>query len=81
MPTSALDPEMIKEVLDVMVELATSGMTIMAVTHEMGFARNVANRVIFFDQGNIVEEKAPKDFFNNPEHERTRLFLSQVLHH
>ena len=80
-PTSALDPEMIKEVLDVMVELATSGMTIMAVTHEMGFARNVANRVIFFDQGNIVEEKAPKDFFNNPEHERTRLFLSQVLHH
>lgn len=80
-PTSALDPEMIKEVLDVMVELAVSGMTIMAVTHEMGFARNVANRVIFFDQGNIVEEKAPKDFFNNPEHERTRLFLSQVLHH
>ena len=80
-PTSALDPEMIKEVLDVMVELATSGMTIVAVTHEMGFARNVANRVIFFDQGNIVEEKAPKDFFSNPEHERTRLFLSQVLHH
>jgi general L-amino acid transport system ATP-binding protein len=80
-PTSALDPEMIKEVLDVMVELAVSGMTIMAVTHEMGFARNVANRVIFFDQGNIVEEKAPKDFFSNPEHERTRLFLSQVLQH
>jgi general L-amino acid transport system ATP-binding protein len=80
-PTSALDPEMIKEVLDVMVELALSGMTIMAVTHEMGFARNVANRVIFFDQGNIVEEKAPKDFFGNPEHERTRLFLSQVLQH
>lgn len=80
-PTSALDPEMIKEVLDVMQELAESGMTIMAVTHEMGFARNVANRIIFFDQGNIVEEKAPKDFFANPEHERTKLFLSQILHH
>ncbi len=80
-PTSALDPEMIKEVLDVMVELAQSGMTIMAVTHEMGFARNVANRVIFFDQGNIVEEKPPEQFFANPEHERTQLFLSQILHH
>ena len=80
-PTSALDPEMIKEVLDVMVELAKSGMTILAVTHEMGFARNVANRVIFFDQGNIVEEKPPSEFFSNPEEERTRLFLSQILHH
>jgi general L-amino acid transport system ATP-binding protein len=80
-PTSALDPEMIKEVLDVMQDLAESGMTILAVTHEMGFARNVANRVIFFDQGNIVEEKAPIDFFSNPEHERTKLFLSQILHH
>jgi general L-amino acid transport system ATP-binding protein len=80
-PTSALDPEMIKEVLDAMVELAESGMTILAVTHEMGFARNVANRVIFFDQGNIVEEKPPSEFFANPEEERTRLFLSQILHH
>ncbi|MCB9079060.1 MAG: amino acid ABC transporter ATP-binding protein [Anaerolineaceae bacterium] len=80
-PTSALDPEMIKEVLDVMQELAESGMTIMAVTHEMGFARSVAHRVIFFDRGNIVEEKAPLDFFSNPEEERTRLFLSQILHH
>ena len=80
-PTSALDPEMIKEVLDVMQELAESGMTIMAVTHEMGFARNVADRIIFFDQGNIVEEKPPLEFFANPEHERTRLFLSQILHH
>jgi general L-amino acid transport system ATP-binding protein len=80
-PTSALDPEMIKEVLDVMQELAVSGMTIMAVTHEMGFARNVADRVIFFDRGNIVEEKPPKEFFSHPEEERTRLFLSQILHH
>ncbi len=80
-PTSALDPEMIKEVLDVMQELAESGMTIVAVTHEMGFARNVANRIVFFDQGAIVEEKPPKDFFANPEHERTKLFLSQILHH
>lgn len=80
-PTSALDPEMIKEVLDVMQELAESGMTIMAVTHEMGFARSVAHRVIFFDRGNIVEEKAPLEFFSNPEEERTRLFLSQILHH
>ncbi|HRV93825.1 MAG TPA: amino acid ABC transporter ATP-binding protein [Anaerolineae bacterium] len=80
-PTSALDPEMIKEVLDVMQELAESGMTIMAVTHEMGFARSVANRVIFFDRGNIVEEKPPSEFFSNPEEERTRLFLSQILHH
>jgi len=80
-PTSALDPEMIKEVLDVMQDLAESGMTILAVTHEMGFARNVANRIIFFDQGNIVEEKPPTEFFANPEHERTKLFLSQILHH
>jgi general L-amino acid transport system ATP-binding protein len=80
-PTSALDPEMIKEVLDVMQELAESGMTIVAVTHEMGFARNVADRIIFFDQGNIVEEKSPTEFFANPEHERTKLFLSQILHH
>src|SRR5512146_438466 len=80
-PTSALDPEMIKEVLDVMIELARSGMTIVAVTHEMGFARAVAHRVIFFDQGNIVEEKPPLEFFANPEHERTKLFLSQILHH
>jgi general L-amino acid transport system ATP-binding protein len=80
-PTSALDPEMIKEVLDAMQELAESGMTIMAVTHEMGFAKNVANRVIFFDQGNIVEEKPPHIFFDNPEEERTKLFLSQILHH
>ncbi len=79
-PTSALDPEMIKEVLDVMQELAESGMTIVAVTHEMGFARNVANRVIFMDGGVIVEEKPPQIFFSNPEHERTKLFLSQILH-
>ncbi|MBL7163010.1 MAG: amino acid ABC transporter ATP-binding protein [Anaerolineales bacterium] len=80
-PTSALDPEMIKEVLDVMVDLANSGMTIVAVTHEMGFARRVANRVIFFDEGIIVEEKPPHIFFDNPEEERTKLFLSQILHH
>ncbi len=80
-PTSALDPEMIKEVLDVMVDLAESGMTIVAVTHEMGFARGVANRVIFFDEGNIVEEKPPHIFFDNPEEERTKLFLNQILHH
>jgi len=80
-PTSALDPEMIKEVLDVMVDLADSGMTIVAVTHEMGFARGVANRVIFFDEGVIVEEKPPHIFFDNPDEERTKLFLSQILHH
>ena len=80
-PTSALDPEMIKEVLDVMVDLADSGMTIVAVTHEMGFARGVANRVIFFDDGVIVEEKPPHIFFENPDEERTKLFLSQILHH
>jgi general L-amino acid transport system ATP-binding protein len=80
-PTSALDPEMIKEVLDVMRDLARSGYTIIAVTHEMGFAREVADRVIFFDRGQIVEQGPPSEFFNNPNHERTRLFLSQILHH
>ena len=80
-PTSALDPEMIKEVLDVMIELAESGMTMLVVTHEMGFATAVADRVIFMDEGEIIEEKPPKDFFENPEHDRTKLFLSQILHH
>jgi general L-amino acid transport system ATP-binding protein len=80
-PTSALDPEMIKEVLDVMIELAGTGMTIVAVTHEMGFARSVANRMILFDQGRIVEQGAPDQIFNAPQHERTKLFLSQILHH
>ena len=80
-PTSALDPEMIKEVLDVMIELARSGMTIVAVTHEMGFARSVARRMIFFDKGEIVEQGTPKDIFNNPQNDRTKLFLSQILHH
>ena len=80
-PTSALDPEMIKEVLDVMVELAQSGMTMLCVTHEMGFARTVANRVIFMDFGEIIEENEPEAFFNNPRSERTKLFLSQILHH
>ncbi|MCE2518079.1 MAG: amino acid ABC transporter ATP-binding protein [Alphaproteobacteria bacterium] len=80
-PTSALDPEMIKEVLDTMVELADSGMTMICVTHEMGFARKVANRVIFMDEGQIIEEKEPEPFFNNPENERTTLFLSQILNH
>ena len=80
-PTSALDPEMIKEVLDVMVELAMEGMTMICVTHEMGFARTVANRVIFMDAGQIVEENEPEEFFNNPQNERTRLFLSQILTH
>ncbi|MEB0111555.1 amino acid ABC transporter ATP-binding protein [Variovorax sp. RTB1] len=79
-PTSALDPEMVKEVLDTMVSLAEDGMTMLSVTHEMGFARQVANRVIFMDQGTILEEGAPADFFGNPQHERTRLFLSQLLH-
>ncbi|MDH5355503.1 MAG: amino acid ABC transporter ATP-binding protein [Gammaproteobacteria bacterium] len=78
-PTSALDPEMIKEVLDVMVELADTGMTMIVVTHEMGFAETIADRVIFMDQGDIVEENEPNGFFNHPEHERTRLFLSQIL--
>jgi general L-amino acid transport system ATP-binding protein len=80
-PTSALDPEMIKEVLDVMVELAEEGMTMLVVTHEMGFAKTVANRVIFMDFGEIIEQNEPEEFFNNPQHERTRLFLSQILAH
>ena len=79
-PTSALDPEMIKEVLDVMVGLAEEGMTMLCVTHEMGFARQVANRVIFMDAGQIVEQNEPEPFFTNPQHERTKLFLSQILH-
>jgi general L-amino acid transport system ATP-binding protein len=79
-PTSALDPEMIKEVLEVMVNLAEEGMTMLCVTHEMGFARQVANRVIFMDVGQIVEQNEPEEFFNNPKHERTKLFLSQILH-
>ncbi|ERL50748.1 arginine ABC transporter ATP-binding protein [Halomonas huangheensis] len=80
-PTSALDPEMIKEVLDVMIELAQDGMTMLCVTHEMGFARTVADRVIFMDQGQIIEEAPPTTFFNSPRSERTRLFLSQILGH
>ena len=79
-PTSALDPEMIKEVLDVMVGLAVEGMTMICVTHEMGFARQVANRVIFMDGGQIIEQNDPETFFTNPQHERTKLFLSQILH-
>ena len=79
-PTSALDPEMIKEVLEVMVDLAQSGMTMLCVTHEMGFARQVANRVIFMDQGQIIEQNSPKEFFEKPKSERTKLFLSQILH-
>ncbi len=78
-PTSALDPEMIKEVLDVMIELADTGMTMIVVTHEMGFAKTIADRVIFMDEGDIVEENEPNEFFNNPQHERTKLFLSQIL--
>jgi len=80
-PTSALDPEMIKEVLDVMVELAQEGMTMLCVTHEMGFAKTVANRVIFMDVGEIIEENTPDLFFDAPQHERTKLFLSQILSH
>ena len=79
-PTSALDPEMIKEVLDVMKELALSGMTMIVVTHEMGFAREVADRIIFFDFGQLIEENTPEAFFHHPQHERTKLFLSQILH-
>ncbi len=79
-PTSALDPEMVQEVLDTMVSLAEEGMTMLCVTHEMGFARQVANRVIFMDQGQIVEQNSPAEFFDNPQLERTRLFLSQILH-
>ena len=80
-PTSALDPEMIKEVLDVMIDLAESGMTMLVVTHEMGFARQVANRVIFMDMGQIVEQNEPEEFFKNPQSDRTKLFLSQILGH
>jgi general L-amino acid transport system ATP-binding protein len=80
-PTSALDPEMIKEVLDVMIGLAQSGMTMICVTHEMGFARTVANRVIFMDRGEIIEQNEPEEFFHHPKSERTKLFLSQILHH
>jgi len=78
-PTSALDPEMVKEVLDVMIELAGSGMTMLVVSHEMGFARQVADRIVFMDEGQIVEAAAPEEFFANPRHERTKLFLSQIL--
>ena len=80
-PTSALDPEMIKEVLDTMIELAQDGMTMLVVTHEMGFARKVANRVIFMDEGEIIEENDPETFFNRPQNDRTKLFLSQILNH
>jgi general L-amino acid transport system ATP-binding protein len=80
-PTSALDPEMIKEVLDVMTELAKSGMTMIVVSHEMGFARGVASRMFFFDEGQVVESGTPKDIFENPKEDRTKLFLSQILKH
>jgi polar amino acid transport system ATP-binding protein/general L-amino acid transport system ATP-binding protein len=80
-PTSALDPEMINEVLDVMIDLARDGMTMVCVTHEMGFARSVADRVIFMDAGEIVEQAEPAEFFDNPENERTKLFLNQILSH
>ena len=80
-PTSALDPEMIKEVLDVMIELAETGMTMLVVTHEMGFAKTVAHRVIFMDEGEIIEQNEPHEFFNNPRHDRTKMFLSQILAH
>ena len=79
-PTSALDPEMIKEVLDVMIDLAQEGMTMMVVSHEMGFAKSVAHKVLFMDEGEILEENSPVEFFENPQHERTKLFLSQILH-
>ena len=79
-PTSALDPEMVKEVLDVMINLAEEGMTMIVVSHEMGFAKSVAHRVIFMDFGRFVEENTPHDFFQNPQHVRTKLFLSQILH-
>ena len=78
-PTSALDPEMVKEVLDVMIDLAKGGMTMCVVTHEMGFAKEVADRVVFMDEGNIVESKKTNEFFENPENERTKTFLSQIL--
>jgi general L-amino acid transport system ATP-binding protein len=79
-PTSALDPEMIKEVLDVMIDLAKEGMTMIVVSHEMGFAKSVAHRVLFMDEGEILEQNTPLEFFENPQHERTKLFLSQILH-
>ena len=79
-PTSALDPEMIKEVLDVMIDLAQEGMTMIVVSHEMGFAKSAAHRVLFMDEGEIVEENIPVEFFENPQHDRTKLFLSQILH-
>ena len=78
--TSALDPEMVKEVLDVMIDLAREGMTMLVVTHEMGFAREVANRVMFMDEGQIIEENEPISFFDNPQSDRAKLFLSQILH-
>ncbi|HSP50369.1 MAG TPA: amino acid ABC transporter ATP-binding protein [Pseudolabrys sp.] len=78
-PTSALDPEMVKEVLDTMVDLAKDGMTMLVVSHEMGFARQVANRIVFMDSGQIIEANVPEEFFNHPQHERTKLFLSQIL--
>jgi general L-amino acid transport system ATP-binding protein len=80
-PTSALDPEMVKEVLDVMIALAKEGMTMLCVTHEMGFAKSVADRVMFMDRGEIVEQGPPNEFFNNPKSDRTKLFLSQILNH
>jgi general L-amino acid transport system ATP-binding protein len=80
-PTSALDPEMIKEVLDVMIELANGGITMLCVSHEMGFAKAVADRVIFMDQGQIVEQNSPQEFFNNPQSDRTKDFLSKILGH
>jgi ABC-type polar amino acid transport system ATPase subunit len=80
-PTSALDPEMVSEVLDVMIGLANSGMTMVCVTHEMGFARAVADRVVFIDDGRIAESASPGDFFDNPQSERARQFLGQILHH
>jgi general L-amino acid transport system ATP-binding protein len=80
-PTSALDPEMVKEVLDVMTDLAKAGFTIVAVTHEMGFARSVADRIVFMDHGLILEQGPPDEFFDNPKHDRLKLFLSQILHH
>lgn len=79
-PTSALDPEMVKEVLDVMIGLAQEGMTMLVVSHEMGFAKSVAHRVLFMDYGQIVEQNTPEEFFSNPKHERSKLFLSQILH-
>ena len=80
-PTSALDPEMIKEVLDVMLDLAKEGMTMVVVTHEMGFARSAADRVVFMDEGKIIEIATPHNLYNNPQHERTKLFLSKILAH